>query len=187
MDNEHSGQSDEGRNEPGYRRDRPSKLMQQLFKLPIYLYWGPFARLMAWRCVLRVTTIGRKSGKPRKTCISFMPYQDSYIVFVSWGVIAHWYKNMQADSRVRIDVGGRTINAHAYPIESYEKRREMMLRMSDRSCECGPPTFIRPLLSGIELFDYDNEIKMAVENAGELPVVEIVPIGREPVVARPAE
>lgn len=171
--------------DPGYRRERPGKFMRFLFRLPIYLYWGPFARLMAWRCVLRVTTIGRKSGKPRKTCISFMPVDGNYIVFAGWGVVAHWYRNMVADPRVRIDVGGRTMTAYAYPIESYEKRREMMLRMSERSAECGPPAFVRPLVSGIDLFDYDQEIRLAVEHAGELPVVEIVPVGREPIIAGP--
>lgn len=44
---------------------------------------------MAWRWVLRVMMIGRKSGKPRKTCISFMPVDGNYIVFVSWGVFTH--------------------------------------------------------------------------------------------------
>ena len=140
---------------------------------------------MARRCVLRVTPIGRKSGKPRRTCISFMPLDGHYIVFVSWGVIAHWYRNMLDDPRVRIDVGGQTINAHTYPIESPEKQRELMLRMSERSEDCGPPKFIRPLISKIELFDYENEIRTAVEHAGEMPIVEIVPLGREPVVAEP--
>lgn len=185
MTDEHNQSDRGGPDGTSYQRERPSAFMRLLFKLPIYFYLGPFARLMAWRCVLRVTTIGRKSGKPRKTCISFMPIDGNYIVFVSWGVIAHWYRNMLADPRVRIDVGGQTINAHAYPIESPEKRREMMLRMSDRSEDCGPPKFIRPLLSKIELFDYENEVRMGVEHAGEMPVVEIVPLGREPVVAEP--
>lgn len=185
MERENDRSNSRQNESPTYRRERPNALMRFLFKLPIYLYWGPFARLMARRCVLRLTTRGRKSGKPRRTCISFMPVDGNYIVFVSWGVIAHWYKNIQSDPRVRINVGAQTINAHAYLIESPEKRREMMLRMSERSDDCGPPKFVRPLTSKVQLFDYENEIRTAVEHAGEMPIVEIVPVGFEPLVANP--
>lgn len=174
-----SGDSDS----PHFRRERPGRLMRFLFKLPVYLYWGPLARLMAWRCVLRVTTIGRKSGKLRKTCISFMPLDGNYVVFAGWGVIADWYRNMRANPQVRINVGSRSFMAHAHPVASPEQREALMRRMSERSGTCGPPTFIRPLLGVTQVFDYDNEIRMAVDHARDLPVIELVPLGRSPATA----
>lgn len=169
---------------PSFWRERPSKLMRFLFKVPVYLYWGPFARLFAWRCVLRVTTVGRKSGKLRRTCISFMPHEGNYIVFAGWGVRADWYRNALANPRVKLDVGGRTINAEAHPVEDPERRRDLMLQMRDRSGSCGPPKIMRPLLALTGTFDYDAEIRMAVEQASELPVIEMVPEGGAPVAAR---
>jgi hypothetical protein len=52
-----------------------------------------------------------------------------------------------------------------------------MLHMRDRSCRCGPPRFIRPLLALTRVFDYDAEIAKAVEHARELPVIEFTPRG----------
>lgn len=167
-----------------FRRERPNKLMRFLFKVPVYFYWGPFARLFAWRCVLRVTTVGRKSGKLRRTCISFMPYEGNYVVFAGWGVVADWYRNALANPRVKLDIGGKTINAEAHPVEDPERRKELMLQMRDCSEKCGPPKFTRPLLALTGTFDYDAEIRMAVEHAEELPVIEMVPEGGSPVASR---
>jgi hypothetical protein len=56
-----------------------------------------------------------------------------------------------------------------------DRREELMQRMQVCSKNCGPPQYIRPLMRLTKTFDYENEIRMAVEHARELPVVEFVP------------
>jgi deazaflavin-dependent oxidoreductase (nitroreductase family) len=147
-----------------------------MLRLPRLLYFGPLAELMRSRCVLLLTTRGRRSGQPRRTPVSFMPLADGrYVVFSGWGIHSNWYRNIRADPRVRITVGRRQMNATAKLVEDPEQRRGLMLRMASRSSGCGPPRPVRPLLKLTRVFDYQGEIDMAVAAGGTLPVVEIRP------------
>jgi deazaflavin-dependent oxidoreductase (nitroreductase family) len=121
-----------------------------------------------------LTTIGRRSGLPRTTAISFMPVGRGFIVFSGWGVSANWYRNVLANPAVEVQVGRRRLRATASLIDDPERRRALMLQMANRSRGCGPPVFARPLTK--LLFDYDAEIRMAVEQGGDLPVLEITPL-----------
>lgn len=161
--------------EPTFVRQRPGLLLRLGFKVPRYLYRGPLAELLRTRCVLLLTTTGRKSGLPRTTGVSFMPMDDHYVVFSGFGVRSNWYRNLRANPEVIVQVGRRRWRATAQPVLDPARRRDLMLRMQQRSRNCGPPTFIRPLLRLSRTFDYDAEIRMAVEHANELPVIEIVP------------
>jgi deazaflavin-dependent oxidoreductase (nitroreductase family) len=147
-----------------------------MLRLPRLLYVGPVAELLKARCVLLLTTRGRRSGQPRQTPVSFMPLADGrYIVFPGWGIHSDWYRNVRADPRVHIQVGQNQMDATAKLVEDPEQRRGLMLRMADRSSGCGPPKPIRPLLKLTGVFDYQGEIDMAVEAGGSLPVIEITP------------
>jgi deazaflavin-dependent oxidoreductase (nitroreductase family) len=144
--------------------------------LPRRFYVGPLAELLSSRCVLLLTTRGRRSGLPRQTLVSFMPLLDGrYVIFSGWGIKSDWYRNVRADPRVRINVGRQQLNATAKLVEDPEQRRGLMLRMAARSSGCGPPRPVRPLLKLTRAFDYQGEIDMAVEAGGTLPVVEITP------------
>jgi len=165
--------------EPTYRRRRPPKLMSLFMGLPRDLYVGPIADLFAWRSILRLTTTGRKSGQPRSTCVSFLPLTETgethYVIFSGWGVSSNWYRNLRANPEVTIRVGRRTLQATAEPVQDPARRRELMLKMREHSDVAGPPKVMRPLLRLTGVFDYDNEIRVAVEHAEELPVIELVP------------
>lgn len=161
--------------EPTLVRERPNPLLRVLFKLPVPLYRGPIAELLKARCVLRLTTIGRRSGQPRTVCVSFMPLDGRYVVFSGFGIHSHWYQNLRANPEVTIQVGRQRLRATAHVVEDPGRRRELMERMRARSRGCGPPTWIRPLLRLTRIFDYDAEIRLATERAEELPVVELVP------------
>jgi deazaflavin-dependent oxidoreductase (nitroreductase family) len=145
------------------------------FKAPIALYRDGPAEIMRSRCVMLLTTKGRRSGMPRTTGVSFMPLDDRYIVFSGWGVRSDWYRNVLADPNVTIKVGRRTIAATAVPVEDPARRRELMLRMRARSRHCGPPQPFRALLARAGIFDYQGELDMAVAQEGALPVVELIP------------
>jgi deazaflavin-dependent oxidoreductase (nitroreductase family) len=147
-----------------------------MLRLPRLLYVGPFAELMRSRCVLLLTTRGRRSGQARSTPVSFMPLANGhFVVFSGWGVTSNWYRNVRAEPRVRIKVGRREGWATARLVEDGQRRVELMRQMAARSGSCGPPRPVRPLLKLTGVFDYQGEIDMAVRAGEALPVVEIVP------------
>ncbi len=161
--------------EPSFARRRASPLLRFFLKVPVLLYQGPMADLMRSRCVMLLTTRGRRSGQPRTGPVSFMPVDDHFVVFSGWGVTSNWYKNLRANPEVTITVGRRRMRATARLVDDPAERRALMLRMQARSGSCGPPKPIRPVLKALKLFDYQGEIDTAVAAGGALPVVEIIP------------
>jgi len=164
------------RREPSFVRRRASPLLRVLLKVPVLLYRGPLADLLRSRCVMLLTTTGRRSGQARTGPVSFMPVDNRFVVFSGWGVTSNWYRNLQADPEVTITVGRRRMRALARVVEDPERRRGLMLRMQARSGGCGPPKPIRPVLKLLRVFDYQGEIDMAVAAGASLPVVEITPL-----------
>ena len=81
--------------EPSFRRQRASPLLRTMLKVPSLIYRGPLAELMRSRCVLLLTTRGRKTGRPRTGAVSFMPVEDHFVVFSGWGVTSNWYQNLR--------------------------------------------------------------------------------------------
>lgn len=163
-------------NDPTFRRPRPNPLLRLVFKLPPLVYHGPVAAFFASRCVLRLTTTGRKSGQPRTICVSFMPLDGGYIIFSGFGVQSNWYRNIRANPEVTVQIGRQTMRATAQVVADPARRKALMLRMQQRSSGCGPPTWIRPLLRLTRAFDYDAEIQLAVDQAEAMPVVELMPV-----------
>jgi len=149
--------------------------MRLMLSVPKVLYRGPLAELMRSRCILLLTTRGRKSGLPRTTPVSFMPRDGRLYVFSGWGVESGWYRNVRANGAVQVRVGRRRMNATARVVEDPEQRAALMRQMQGRSSACGPPRPMRPLLKMTRMFDYEGEISMAVAVGGTLPVVEITP------------
>lgn len=161
--------------QPTFRRQRPGRLLRFFFRAPVWFYRGWLADLFRWRCIMLLTTTGRRSGRPRTTGVSFMPVGDHIVAFAGWGVRADWYQNLLVNPRVTLQIGRRRLSATARPVEDPARREALMLQMRDRSSQCGPPRPLRPLLRLVRVFDYDGEIAMAVRHARELPVVEFIP------------
>lgn len=66
--------------------------------------------------VLLLTTIGRKSGRPQTAPLLYLADGDTYVVVASKGGMSHhplWFKNLEANPRVEIEVGSRKIPATA--------------------------------------------------------------------------
>jgi deazaflavin-dependent oxidoreductase (nitroreductase family) len=57
------------------------------------------------RMVLLLTTIGRKSGLPRITPLQFEKIDDRYYVASARGENADWYRNLQHNTSVHVQVG----------------------------------------------------------------------------------
>jgi deazaflavin-dependent oxidoreductase (nitroreductase family) len=57
--------------------------------------------------VLLLTTTGRKSGLPRETPLQFEEWDGLIYIGSVRGAQADWFRNIQADPHVEIEIGGR--------------------------------------------------------------------------------
>jgi deazaflavin-dependent oxidoreductase (nitroreductase family) len=81
-----------------------------------------------WRGVrtLLLTTVGRRSGKARRTPLIYGRDGDRYLVVASNGGSPkppEWYRNLSAQPRVRLQVGADRFDALAYPAPPEEQAR----------------------------------------------------------------
>ncbi|MFU8871241.1 nitroreductase family deazaflavin-dependent oxidoreductase [Micromonospora sp. SL4-19] len=75
---------------------------------------------------LVITTIGRRSGKPRSNPLGYVPDGDAYVVIGSnWGQRHQpaWSLNLLARPTAKIDVRGRRIPVRAELINGEERER----------------------------------------------------------------
>jgi deazaflavin-dependent oxidoreductase (nitroreductase family) len=89
--------------------------------------------------VLLLTTIGRKSGLTRVTPLQFEEVNGLIYVASARGRQADWFRNLQADPRVRVQITDRQFDGLAEPIvepariadflELRLKRRPFLMRL----------------------------------------------------------
>lgn len=75
--------------------------------------------------VLKLTTTGHKSGKPRSILIYYFDYSDGYVIVGSnLGADRDpaWYRNLQADPQARLQIGRKKIDALARTAEGQERQ-----------------------------------------------------------------
>jgi len=65
------------------------------------------------RVVLLLTTTGRKSGLPRVTPLQFERVGETYIIASARGAQADWFKNIQANPQVHVQLGDDEFAARA--------------------------------------------------------------------------
>jgi deazaflavin-dependent oxidoreductase (nitroreductase family) len=76
--------------------------------------------------VLLLTTIGRKSGKPRTQPLAYTRVGDGYAVIASKGGAAQhplWYLNLRANRLAEVTVGRDTHEVRARDAEGEERER----------------------------------------------------------------
>jgi deazaflavin-dependent oxidoreductase (nitroreductase family) len=88
---------------------------------------GTYAR----RKTVELTTVGRRSGAPRKVVIWFV-IDGPRTVLVQHVARkpAQWYRNLCADPRVRVDFGAGPIDARAQAIEDPTVVRQVLEKIS---------------------------------------------------------
>jgi deazaflavin-dependent oxidoreductase (nitroreductase family) len=59
------------------------------------------------RVVMLLTTSGRKSGLPRVTPLQFEEHDGIYYLGSARGAAADWFRNIQANPRVQVQIRGR--------------------------------------------------------------------------------
>jgi deazaflavin-dependent oxidoreductase (nitroreductase family) len=98
----------------GNRVEKIPRFVWKLLKLPSRILYGLGLGRFQGRFVLLLTTTGRKSGKPRVTPLQYDQLDDD--VGAARGVNADWFRNIQADPEVQVQVKGRRFRGLAEPI-----------------------------------------------------------------------
>ena len=112
---------------------RPSKLSAALQNAVtathIFLYRlsrGAIGGRMANSPVLLLTTTGHKSGRRRTVPLLYLKDQDDFVLVASNGGVARhpaWYRNLQANPDVEVEVLGVTKRVNARTAKPEEKLR----------------------------------------------------------------
>lgn len=87
---------------------------------------GALGGQMAHSPVLLLTTVGRKSGKPRTTPLLYLADGDTFVTVASAGgspTAPLWWRNLEAHPEATIEIGRRTISVHVTAATGDEKQR----------------------------------------------------------------
>lgn len=105
----------------GNRRRRPGLFLRWFFRAPVMLYRIGLGGLMFGQLLL--TTVGRKSGRPHQTVIDLLGHDaatNTYYVLSAYGRHSDWYRNLQANPQIRVQVRWRKFPARATTLPQKE-------------------------------------------------------------------
>lgn len=85
------------------------------------------------RFVLLLTTIGRKSGKPRVTPLVYEERDGVFLIGSARGQTADWLKNILANPNVRVQVGSRNFTAKAETVTNTSQIADYLERQMARN------------------------------------------------------
>ena len=92
-------------------------------------------QLVEWGKVVRITTVGRTSGREIPAAIGFIEDADGSLLVASGDPDADWARNLEADPRCRLTIGDRSWDAVAEPLDRAEAARAV----SDLILKYGTP------------------------------------------------
>jgi deazaflavin-dependent oxidoreductase (nitroreductase family) len=134
-------------------------IMRALFRAPILFYRIGLGGMMG-KQILLLTTIGRKTGKPRVTALGYGydAASDSYHVMTGWGGKTDWLRNAQANPKIHVWVGARQFDGVAELVS--EEQGMAMMREYARINPLAPQMWSR--LSGIPFDGSDESLRKLV-------------------------
>ena len=106
---------------------RPGMLGRLFFRAPIMLYRIGLGGLMPMQLLL--TTVGRKSGQPRQAVVDVLRHDaatDTYYVASAYGAHSDWYRNLQANPAVCVQVRRRKFPARATTLPQEEAEQVLL-------------------------------------------------------------
>ncbi len=105
----------------GERWRRPGPLRRWFFRTPLALFRMGLGGLMPGQVML--TTVGRKSGRPHRAVVDLLKRDtatDTYYVVSAYGAHSDWYRNLEANPELEVQVGRRRFRARATTLPSDE-------------------------------------------------------------------
>src|SRR3972149_7085481 len=83
--------------------------------------------------VLLLTTIGRKSGRPRVTPLAYDELGGTYFVASARGACADWLRNIRANPNVHVRVGGHRFRGSAENVTHPMRIADYLQRQLERN------------------------------------------------------
>ena len=75
---------------------------------------------MAGRMILLLTTQGRKTGKTHTVAVQYERMDGNYWVAAAGGQKSDWFRNIQANPKIEIEIGSKKITCNAEPVLDVE-------------------------------------------------------------------
>jgi len=127
-------------------------LNRLLFKTPLILWRMGLGPLLG-RWMLVLTTWGRKSGLPRHTMLEYGAIGKTRYLLAGWGERSDWYRNIQANSQVTVQVGSGTEYATARCVGDADEFAAVMRPVFEH----GGDAYFRPMLEALDIrYDWDD-------------------------------
>jgi deazaflavin-dependent oxidoreductase (nitroreductase family) len=137
----------------------PSPLQKFFFKIPVWFHklgFGGWERLIGAQWML-ITTLGRKSGKPRETMVDVMDCDsatDTYYIEAAYGSRADWVRNIEVHPRFETQVGRRKFFARLAPLSNNEAG-ELMVKFYRAK-----PAYTRSVMAMVGMkFEGEEELR----------------------------
>jgi deazaflavin-dependent oxidoreductase (nitroreductase family) len=156
-----------------------------LFKMPLLLWrtgMGPLLShpLLGGNRMLALSTMGRKSGLPRHTILSYAPAGGKDYVCSGWGEVSDWVKNILADPLVTVQVSRKKYTGQAYLVEDVEE----FTTVAEAMFLTGGDSHFQPWLAsyGISFFKEDM-----IAKRGRLWIIGFEPVAQDGPAPLPAD
>src|SRR3954451_12701255 len=152
---------------------RPSRLVRRLLHAPTRLYDWHLGWLLGHR-FLRLHHVGRRSGCRHQSVLEVVGYTATgdVVVVAGFGPDAHWYRNVQANPTVEIDLGRRHFRATMQRLD--ERQAVHIVADFERRNRLAGPV-IRRVLSWLLRDTYDGSDAARQRLVQQLPVVAFTP------------
>jgi deazaflavin-dependent oxidoreductase (nitroreductase family) len=91
----------------------PSSLLQQVARLPLWIFRLGLGALLQWMPLMVLGTRGRKTGLDRYLVLEWRRHGRRYYVVSIWGKQPGWVHNLVANPIVTLQIGQRILRARA--------------------------------------------------------------------------
>ena len=88
-------------------------IIKKLYQTPILLYRLGLGKLIG-KYILILSTFGRKTGRIHRTPVEYFQDQDRLFVISGFGTAPDWFRNLQTDPHVTLNLGEEHRNMLAY-------------------------------------------------------------------------
>jgi deazaflavin-dependent oxidoreductase (nitroreductase family) len=101
-------------------RSKPRGLLRWLFRVPVWMFRLGLGGFMPWWIML--TTVGRKSGIPRRAVVDIVQRDgDKIYIVAGYGRHADWVRNLKANPSLKGQIGWSKFDAEAVFLEEADK------------------------------------------------------------------
>ena len=145
------------------------RILNKSFMVPAFKSgFGPFMGNPFSGYIMVLKTVGHKSGLTRYAPVNYAIHDGSIYCLSGMGKIAHWYKNLSANSQIEVILPSGTVSGEAFTITDADERLNMMRQILKNS---GFASF----MAGINAFTISDE--GLLEKGEEMVVIRIEPNG----------